>query len=114
MDLDEFTVGVIDALLKERGLRGAGADYGIRGAPENRANAAGGKNNGIGRVVVTSMERKSMAQMPRHTPESSMTADRNVTALEFFDFVFRFVAAHLFIEGVEKLLAGSGACKAVR
>jgi hypothetical protein len=31
--------------------------------------------------------------------------------LVFFDFAFRFVAAHLLIECVKKLLAGSGAGK---
>ena len=48
VNLDELAVGVIDALLEERGLRGAGADDGIRGAAENRADAAGAENHGVG------------------------------------------------------------------
>ena len=43
MDLNEFAVGVDGALLEERGLRGAGADDGIGGAAEDRADAAGAK-----------------------------------------------------------------------
>ena len=47
MDLNEFAVGVVDALLEQRGLRGAGADYGIGGAAEDGADAAGTENSGI-------------------------------------------------------------------
>ena len=59
--------------------------------------------------VVTSMERRSMEQMPRQTPDSSMTAERKVEAFKFFDAAFGFVPADLFVESVEQLLAGGGA-----
>ena len=49
MDLDEFAVGIIDALLEESGLGGAGADDGVGGTAEDGTDAASAKNDGIGR-----------------------------------------------------------------
>src|SRR5258708_33985323 len=49
MDLDEFAVGVIHALLKKSGLRGAGADDGICGAAEDSADSAGAEDDRVGR-----------------------------------------------------------------
>ena len=43
MHLDEFAVGVVDALLEERRLRGAGADHGVGALAEDGADAAGGR-----------------------------------------------------------------------
>ena len=54
----------------------------------------------------TSMVRRSMATMPRHTPFESMMADRNSQPSYLRHLAFGFVAANLLIERVEKLLAG--------
>jgi len=48
-----------------------------------------------------------MAQMPRAAPLESRTAERN-SQPRFADFAFGLVAADLFVESVEKLLAGGG------
>ena len=111
MDLDEFAVGVIDALLEERGLRGAGADDGIGGAAENRADAAGAENRGVGRKGA------DFHRLQIHGADAA--ADAGVVddggekrpAFEFVDFAFGFEAADLLIERVEQLLAGGGAGK---
>ncbi len=59
--------------------------------------------------VRTSMERKSMAQMPRQTRLESSTAERNSQCSNFRDLAFGLVAANLLVERVEKLLSGGGA-----
>ncbi len=43
VDLDEFAVGVVGALLVEGGLGGAGADDGVGALAEDGAVAAGGR-----------------------------------------------------------------------
>src|SRR5215467_10827993 len=45
MNLDEFAIGVVHALLEERRLRGAGADHGVGGAAEDGADAASAENH---------------------------------------------------------------------
>ncbi len=49
MDLNEFAVGVVGALLEDGGLRGAGADDGVGALAEDGADAAGGEDDGVGR-----------------------------------------------------------------
>ncbi len=50
-----------------------------------------------------------MAQMPRQTRLESSTAERNSQCSNLRDFAFGFVAPHLFVERVQKLLARGGA-----
>ena len=59
--------------------------------------------------VRISMVRRSMAQMPRQTPLSSSTAERNSQCSYLRDLAFGLVAAHLLVERVEQLLAGGRA-----
>src|SRR5437879_1735701 len=47
VDLDEFAIGVVSALLVQRGLCRAGADDGISGLAEDRADTASGDDEGI-------------------------------------------------------------------
>jgi len=111
VDLDEFAVGVIDALLEERGLRGAGADDGVGGAAKDGADSAGAEDDRIGG--------KGFDFHGAEIHGGDAAANANVVddrgekrvAFELFDLAFGFVAADLFVEGVEKLLAGGGAGK---
>ncbi len=109
VDLDEFAVGVIHALLKESGLRGAGADDGIGGAAEDGADSAGAEDDRVGG------ENFDFHGAEVHGGDAAADAcvvedgGEKCKTFELFDFAFGFVAADLFIEGVEKLLAGGGA-----
>ena len=70
--------------------------------PVARMTASAGK-------VRTSMERRSMAQMPRQTPVRVEHRGEKFPELVLRDLAFGLVAAHLLVERVEKLLAGGGA-----
>ena len=111
MDLNEFAVRVVNALLKKSGLRGAGADDGIGGASKNRADSAGGKNHRVGGV------RSHFHGAQIHGADTAAHAGfidhrgKKCRAFEFFNFAFGFVAADLFIESVKQLLPGGGAGK---
>ena len=79
MHLNEFAVGVVDALLKQRGLRRTGADDGVRRAAENRADAAGAENDRVGREGFHFHGAQDPSRKCRgRLRASSITADRNV------------------------------------
>ena len=106
MDLDEFAVGVVGALLEDGGLRGAGADDGVGALAEDGADAAGGENDCVGgegaQFHGAQVERGDAAAYAVGVEDGR----EKLPAFVFFDFAFGFVAAHLFVERVEKLLAG--------
>src|SRR5690242_177447 len=111
MDLDEFPVGVIHTLLKERRLRRTGAHHGIRRLPENRADAAGAEDHRIRRksfhfhgAQIHGADAAANAGIVDYRGKKSKT-------FEFFDFAFGFMAAHLLIERVQQLLPRGGAGK---
>ena len=109
MDLNELAVGVIASLLIERRLRRTGADHRVRGPAENGAVAAGGDDDGVGR------EGANFHGAQIHGANAATDAvgiehgGEKFPVLELADFAFGLVAAHLFVERVEKLLAGGGA-----
>jgi hypothetical protein len=78
MHLNELTVRITHALLKDRRLRRAGADHRVSGLlpkiapmpPVAKMIASAGK-------LRNSIVRRSSAVMPRATPFSSITAERN-------------------------------------
>ena len=109
MNLNEFAVGVIDALLEESGLRGAGADDGIGGTAEDGAVAAGAEDDGVGG------EGADFHGAQVHGADAAADAGiiddggEEGPAFVLADTAFGFVAADLLVEGVEQLLAGGGA-----
>ena len=109
VNLNEFAVGVIHALLEKRGLRRAGADYGIRRAAEDGADSAGAENRSVGGkgadfhgFQIHCADAAADARFVQHRGQER-------PAFVFFYLAFGLEAAHLFVEGVENLLAGSGA-----
>src|SRR5215469_945764 len=106
--LDEFAVGVVSSLLEDGGLRGAGADDGVGALAEDGSDAAGGEQDGFGGEGA----KFHCAQV--HCGDAAACAfagddgGEELPAFEFADLAFGLVAAHLFIERVEKLLAGGG------
>src|SRR5579863_807895 len=111
VNLDEFAIGVVDALLEEGGLRGAGADHGICRAAEDGADAAGAEDDCVGG------ENFDFHGAEVHGGDAAADAGviedggEECETFELFYFAFGFVAADLFVEGVEELLAGGGAGK---
>ena len=109
MDLNELAVGVIASLLIQRRLRRTGADDRVRGPAENGAVAAGGHDDGVGR------EGADFHGAQIHGANAATDAvgiehgGEKFPVLELADFAFGLVAAHLFIERVEQLLARGGA-----
>ena len=111
MHLDEFAVGVVDALLEDRGLRRAGADHGVSALAEDGSVAAGGENDGVGRE---GFELHGAEVHGHDAARHAFAVDdggEKLPAFEFVDFAFGLVAAHLLVERVEQLLAGGGAGK---
>ena len=108
VNLDEFSVGVIDALLKESGLRGTGANDGVGGLAEDGANAAGAEDGGVGGEGFDF--HGAEIHGGNATGDAGIIDDRGEEgiAFVFFDLALGFVAADLLIESVEKLLAGGG------
>ena len=111
MDLDEFAVGVVRALLEDGGLRRAGADDGVGALAEDGADAAGGEDDGVGREGAqlhgAQVERGDAAADALGVEDGG----EEFPAFVLLDLAFGFVAAHLLVERVEKLLAGGGAGK---
>ncbi len=109
MNLDELAVGVIAALLIERRLRRSGADHRVGRLAEDRADAAGGNDDGVGR------EGADFHGAQIHGADAAADAvgiehrGEKFPVLELRDLAFGLVAAHLLVERVEKLLAGGGA-----
>ncbi len=106
MDLDELAVGVEGALLVEGGLGGAGADDGIGGLSEDGSVAAGADDDGVGG------EGAGLHGAEIHGADAAGGAfgvedgGEELPAFVFGDLAFGFVAADLFVESVEELLAG--------
>ena len=90
-------------------MRRSGADDRVGGAAEDGAVAAGGDDDGVGG------EGANFHGAQIHGANAAADAigiehgGEKFPVLEFADFAFGLVAAHLLVERVEKLLAGGGA-----
>ena len=108
VDLDELAVGVVGALLVERGLGGAGADDGVGGLAEDGSVAAGADDDGVGG------EGAGLHGAEVHGADAAAGAlgvedgGEELPAFVLGDFAFGLVAADLLVERVEELLAGGG------
>ncbi len=111
MDLDEFAIGVVGALLKDGRLRGAGADDGVGAFAEDGADAAGGENDRVGRERAqlhrAQVERRDAAGDAFGIEDSG----EKLPAFVLLYFSFGLVAANLLVERVEELLSSGGAGK---
>src|SRR5881396_1635478 len=115
MYLDELAIRVVATLLIERRLRRSGADHGVRRLAEDRADASGGYDNGVGR------ERAHFHSPQIHRTNAPAGAGsvehgrEKFPVLVFLYFSFGFITTHLFIEGVEQLLSSccAGECCSV-
>src|SRR4029077_6389854 len=115
VDLDKLAVRVIAALLVQSGLRRSGTHYRIRGLAEDGANAAGRDDDGVGREGAdfhTAQVHRADAAADAVSVEHGR---EKFPVLVLLHLAFGLVAAHLLVEGVEKLLSGrrSGECGAV-
>ena len=106
MNLNEFSVGVVGALLEDGGLGGAGADDGVGALAEDGADAAGGEDDCAGGEA---------AQLHGAEVEGGDAAGdafgvddggEELPAFIFFYLACGFVTADLLVEGIEQLLAG--------
>src|SRR5579863_10031001 len=106
MDLDEFAIGIIDALLKDRRLRRTCADYGVGALAEDGADAPGGQDRRFSREGAefhrAEIQRRDAARDALRVDDGR----EKLPALVLLDLAFRLIAAHLLIESVEELLAG--------
>ena len=106
MNLNELTIRVVNALLKKRGLRRAGANHGIRGAAENRADASGAEYCRVAR------KRADLHRLQIHDADAAANAaviknrGQKSPALEFPNFILGLETADLLVERVKQLLAG--------
>ena len=111
MHLDKFAVRVIGALLIERRLRRSGTHNRVCGLAEDRAVAAGGNDDGIGR------ERTHFHRAQVHRADAAADAvsvehgREELPVLVFLNFAFGLVAPDLLIERIKKLLPGRRAGK---
>ena len=111
MDLDEFAVGVVHALLEKRRLRRARAHHGVCRAAKNRADSAATENYGVGG------ERSYFHSAQIHGADSAahsaiiQNSGQKCEAFVFLNFSLGFVASHLFVERVKKLLTRRRSCK---
>src|SRR5215472_3986228 len=111
MNLDEFAVSVIAALLVQSGLCRAGAHHGIGRLAEDGANTAGGHDESVPRK---SADLHAAQVHGADTAADAVAVEHGAQELPSFvlrNAAFGFAAADLLIERVEKLLAGGGAGK---
>ena len=111
MDLNELAVGVIAALLIKRRLRRPGADHRIRGLAEDRANAAGGNDDRVGR------EGAHFHRAQIHGADAAADflpvehGRQKLPVLVLLNFAFGLITPHLLIERIKQLLSGGRASK---
>ena len=97
MHLDEFAVGVVDALLKDGRLRRAGADDGVGAFAENCPYAARGQNDGLcGKGLQLHRAQVHGDDAARHAFAVD-DGGEELPALELLHFAFGLVAAHLLV-----------------
>ena len=106
MHLNKFAIGIVAALLIKSGLRRTCTYNRIGGLAEDRAIAAGGDDDCIGRectyfhaAQVHGADAAAHAASVEHRGEK-------FPVLEFLHLAFGFIAANLLVERVKKLLAG--------
>ena len=111
MHLYELAVGVIRALLIQGRLRRSGADHRVGGLAEDCADAARADDHGVAREDV------DFHRAQVHSADAaadSVAIQHCAQELPMFvlgNAAVSFVAAHLFIERIKKLLPGGGAGK---
>ncbi len=115
MHLNEFAIRVVAALLIESGLRRAGTNHGIRRLAEDCSDAAGGDDDRVGREGANFHAAQIHGADAAADAVSVEHGGQKFPVLVLLYFAFGFVAANLFVERIEKLLAsgGSGECCAV-
>src|SRR6478752_2041142 len=106
MDLNELSVGVEATLLIQGRLRRSGADHGVSGLAEDRANAAGGDNDRVSREGADFHGAQVHGADPATDFLSVEHGREELPVLVFLYFSFRLVAPDLLIERIEKLLPG--------
>src|SRR5579872_6957812 len=115
MNLDELSIRVIASLLIQRGLRRTSAHDRVGGLSEDRANAAGRDDD---RVCGESAHLHGTQIHGAYAAADLVGIEHGrekFPVLVFLDLAFGFVAAHLLIECVKKLLTGGGSreCRTV-
>lgn len=108
VDLHHFGVSVMYALLVADGNRRAGIDDGVGGSAEDDSVTAGTHDHGVGRErfdghVTEVLGDNAFSHVFRIFDEAN-----EIPAFIFFNGAAGFKSPDLFIEGVEKLLSGSG------
>src|SRR5438876_10217035 len=108
MNLDELAIRVVAALLVQSRLRRSGADNGVGGLSEDRANAARGDDDRIGRkgahfhaAQIHGTDGAANAVAVEHGGEK-------FPVLVLCNFAFGFVTADLLIKRIKELLTGGG------
>jgi len=82
-ELNELPIRVVSTLLVQGRLRRPGADYGVGGLTENRANAAGKNDDRVSREVLTPCCADSSANAAAKRSSRRGTAERN-SQLSYF------------------------------
>src|SRR4051794_3203973 len=111
MYLDEFTVCVITTLLIKSGLRRSSANDRVGGLAKDRADAASANNHCVGWEGAYFHGPQVHGANAATDPIGIEYCGEKLPVLELRDLALGFVAPHLFIECVEKLLPGCGACE---
>ncbi len=111
MNLDELPIGVVRALLEDRGVCRARADHGVGRFAKDRPVAARRQNDGVGREGAEL--HRAQIQRRNAAPYAFGIDDRRqeLPAFILAYLAFGFVATYLLIKRVQKLLARRGSCK---
>src|SRR5467141_1992734 len=109
MNLNELAVGVIAALLIQSRLRRPGADHGVRGLPEDRSNAAGGDDDCVGRKGADFHRAQVHGANATTDAVSVEHGGEKLPVLVLLHLAFGLVTADLFVQRIQKLLAGGSA-----
>ena len=115
MNLNELAVGVIAALLIQSRLRRPGADHGVRRLPEDRSNAAGGDDDRVGGEGADLHGAQVHGANTATDAVSVEHGGEKLPVLVLLHLAFGLVTADLFVQRIQKLLAGGGAgeCRTV-
>src|ERR1700733_3354688 len=106
MNLNELAVRVIAALLVKRGLGRTGADDRVGRLAKNCPVASRGDNDGIGRKGANFHAAQIHGADAAADAASIEHRGEELPMLILLDLAFGFVAPDLFVERIEKLLAG--------
>src|SRR5436309_2932065 len=108
MNLDELAIRVVAALLVQSRLRRSGADNGVGGLSEDRANAASGDDDRIGRKGAHFLTAQIHGADAAANAVAVEHGGEKFPVLVLCNFAFGFVTAHLLIKRIKELLTGGG------